>query len=338
MVYFHFSSRETAVMNRMNARRRKPGFTLVELLVVIAIIGVLVALLLPAVQAAREAARRMQCGNNLKQIGLALHNYHDTFRTFPPGTVHVNKLGWGTLILPFLEQAPLLEQIKANIPYQPGAQEWNFGGNRPTASRIANLPIHWAETQLPAFLCPSDPGGGLAHTFWNATKTGATPNDIRLGKSNYLGVMEARSDRNRDAAVLNTPILMPGILRLNRGATVAVNFGEVTDGTSNTCAVGERESRFHFGGIWAGSFNADLYANTGLMSNVFPFRNGARTGAYLINGFDPQGTGSAFSSMHPGGAQFAFGDGHVQFLSQNMDEYVYVALGSMAGGETPGDY
>src|SRR5687767_11590168 len=127
-------------MYRTSKRVRKRGFTLVELLVVIAIIGILVALLLPAVQAAREAARRMQCGNNEKQIGLALHNYHDSYRSFPPGTVHVNKLGWGTLILPFLEQAPLLEQIKLNIPYQPGAQEWNFGGNRPTATLIRNLP------------------------------------------------------------------------------------------------------------------------------------------------------------------------------------------------------
>jgi prepilin-type processing-associated H-X9-DG protein len=299
----------------------------VELLVVIAIIGILVALLLPAVQAAREAARRMQCSNNLKQLGLALHNYHDTFKSFPAGTVHVNKLGWATVSLSFLEQAPLHQQILAAIPWQPGVLVWNSN-----TGQIANVPVHWAETQLAGFLCPSDPGGGRAHARWRATKVAA--NDTFLAKSNYLGVMEARSDQVRDAAALNTPILMPGILQLNRNATDTSRMGEITDGTSNTAMVGERDTKFHWGGIWAGSFKTELYANTGIMANVQPFRNGLRVPNYLINGSD----GSAFSSMHPGGAQFAFGDGRVQFLSETIDEYIYVALGSMRGGETTADY
>lgn len=304
------------------------GFTLVELLVVIAIIGIMVGLLLPAVQAAREAARRMSCSNNLKQIGLAMHNYHDTYRAFPPGTVHTNKLGWGAGILAFVEQGNLRQQIESNVPWQPGVSLWNSD-----AGQVANVPIHWGETKLPGFMCPSDPGEGRSHDFWRVRKV--TANDTYLGKSNYLGVMEARSDRVRDVAPLNIPTIMPGILRLNRGATEVARMGNVTDGTSNTAMVGERDTRIpHQGGIWAGSLRQDLYANTGIMANVQPFRNGARTPIFLINGTD----GSAFSSLHTGGAQFTFGDGHVQFLSQNIDEYTYVALGSMQQGEVIGEY
>lgn len=314
-------------MNRGPQSMSTNGFTLVELLVVIAIIGVLVGLLLPAVQAAREAARRMSCQNNLKQIGLALHNYHDTYKTFPPGTVHANKLGWGSGILPFIEQGNLRLQIEANIPYQAGVAEWNSA-----TGQIARLPAHWAETIVPSFICPSDPGDGRAIARWNGTKNAA--NDTPLGKSNYMGVMEARSDLIRDGAPLNIPTIMPGILRLNRTATECARMGSITDGTSNTAMVGERDTRFHHGGMWAGSFKSELYANTGIMANVQPFRNGLRTPTFLINGSD----GAAFSSLHTGGTQFAFGDGRVQFLSQNINEYTYVALGSMQQGEVPGEY
>jgi prepilin-type N-terminal cleavage/methylation domain-containing protein len=134
------------------------GFTLVELLVVIAIIGVLVALLLPAVQAAREAARRMQCGNNLKQLGLAVHNYHDTFLVFPPQMMNVDtnndrRWGWGAVTLPFIEQKALWEQISSN------------GGKQiPVASTlIGGVPL--LRSRLAAHLCPSDNTGVYLNQF-----------------------------------------------------------------------------------------------------------------------------------------------------------------------------
>jgi prepilin-type processing-associated H-X9-DG protein len=279
----------------------------------------------------------MQCGNNLKQIGLAIHNYHDTYREFPPGAVHANKLGWGVGILPYLEQAALRDQINTNIPWQPGVEIWNSA-----TGQIANLTPHWAETALPAFICPSDPGTTRAHTWWNGTKRAA--NDTQLAKANYAGVMEARSDRVRlPAAQLNTPVTQWGILRFERGTTEGIRFSDVTDGTSNTAMAGERDTRpaqpainfpGHRAGIWAGSWKNELYANTGIMSNVQPFRNGARIPGFLINGVET----SAFSSFHPGGCHFVFGDGRVQFVSQNIDEYVYVGLGSMQGGEVAGEY
>jgi len=134
---------------------RRRGFTLVELLVVIAIIGVLIALLLPAVQQAREAARRMQCQNNLKQLGLSLHNYHDTFGKFPAGRYEdgnvSSQLGWGTMILPFLEQSALFDSIQAH-------------GGMTTSSTwdtVADVRDIDAKVVLEAFLCPSDPGSGF---------------------------------------------------------------------------------------------------------------------------------------------------------------------------------
>ncbi len=143
----------------MNRRRKRSGFTLVELLVVIAIIGILVALLLPAVQAAREAARRMSCGNNLKQLGLALHNYHDTYKTFPPDAIwHGNLRGttpnamtvrnytWIAMILPYIEQSPLYEQIDFRLP---ALQELN-------RIQVQNGPA--IGLMIPALICPTDVG------------------------------------------------------------------------------------------------------------------------------------------------------------------------------------
>src|SRR3954467_12331462 len=141
----------------MDSRGRmvRNGFTLVELLVVIAIIGVLVALLLPAVQAARESARRIQCSNKLKQLGLALHNYHDTFQVFPPQSLpahgSTSAWGWGPMVFPFIELKPLYDSIQPNSGMPPGS----FVGTLPTAQ----TPINGAlvlQQKIVAFICPSD--------------------------------------------------------------------------------------------------------------------------------------------------------------------------------------
>jgi prepilin-type N-terminal cleavage/methylation domain-containing protein len=194
------------------------GFTLVELLVVIAIIGILIALLLPAVQAAREAARRSQCTNNLKQIGLALHNYHDTFKSLPSGCVSkvVNGTtsntawGWPALILPQLEQQPLYDAIK------PGHQSlWATVGD-PALKPLMQQPIS-------ALLCPSDTAPKL--------NDDRKINGVSVAVSNYLG-------NNSSEALFLTPAPadIAGLFVENR----AVRFADILDGLSNTFAVGER--------------------------------------------------------------------------------------------------
>ncbi len=198
-------------------QKKRTGFTLIELLVVIAIIAILIALLLPAVQQAREAARRSTCKNNLKQIGLALHNYHDTHRSFPPsyvdnypaGTPFLNNdLGWGTFILPYMDQGPLYNNISSS-----GAMDvdWTTVADMTTGSTA------YAKSVLPAFICPSDPMGGVN------TKIGS------YGKSNYKVVR----------SVISYPV-------------VARRLRDFTDGASNTLVVGESDTQDHIGSIWVG--------------------------------------------------------------------------------------
>ncbi len=216
----------------MKISPQRKGFTLVELLVVIAIIGILVALLLPAVQAAREAARRMSCGNNLKQIALALHNYHDTYKTFPtirggqlvnggtqpfgsavtyyPGCpTYVSSTGfsWRALILPFVEQQPLYDTINfsANRAGCYGAPWFRPGSKQPDL-----IPI-------PAFMCPSEaqePVGAEAPT-------------------NYGGIFGSSAQFDDDQS------LTRGIFSIGGAARAPCNIAKITDGTANTVMVGE---------------------------------------------------------------------------------------------------
>ena len=199
------------MLMRTKGRRRASGFTLVELLVVIAIIGILVALLLPAVQAAREAARRMACGNNLKQLGLALHNYHDTYKTFPPETIwHGNAVGnltatprhytWIALTLPYIEQGPLHSAINFSVP----------GLNQMINGKALQ------SYQIPTLLCPSSPRpDALPHGFAFTSYAGA---------SGWHGYRYKNFDPNA-----------AGIFSLYDGT----NIRDITDGTSNTIMVGE---------------------------------------------------------------------------------------------------
>lgn len=161
------------------------GFTLIELLVVIAIIAILVALLLPAVQQAREAARRSSCKNNLKQLGVALHNYHDTHRVFPPGYVinsafstpcsgsnGRNGYGWGTMILPFVEEAALYDALKAETNDFAANRDWNCTGSQTAKDLVAQV--------IDTFVCPSDAKGPISNT--------ANASGDCAAKSNYIGV------------------------------------------------------------------------------------------------------------------------------------------------------
>jgi prepilin-type N-terminal cleavage/methylation domain-containing protein/prepilin-type processing-associated H-X9-DG protein len=208
--------------------RARSGFTLIELLVVIAIIGVLIGLLLPAVQAAREAARRMQCTNNLKQIGLALHGYHDSFGCFPaggwitafaqPATVNMN-VGWSAAILPWVEQRALYDSLNLSLRYNTAANS--------TAGY----------TVLTVYLCPSEP----RKTFWNTTPGDPYPS----ADADYGGMYGER--RLAGPSSTNSPPRGPMIFNQN------VSLAEITDGSSSTIQIGEDPEAIN--AMWASGHN-----------------------------------------------------------------------------------
>jgi len=182
---------------------RRSAFTLVELLVVIAIIGVLVALLLPAVQAAREAARRSQCVNNLKQLGLTTHNYHDTYRNFPAGHNNAGTYawGWGTFILPFMEQGNLFDQLNPNV------RTGQYPDTVPTGTNIYNTPID-------AFVCPSDPGEDVNPHYRNFSKSNYPPSNMMFP----AGIGNELSFRSITDGTSNTIMVGERGLEFNRAA------------------------------------------------------------------------------------------------------------------------
>lgn len=303
-------------MNPSKLGRSQRAFTLVELLVVIAIIGVLVGLLLPAVQAAREAARRMQCSNNLKQVGLALHNYHDSRNAFPPG--YISKVastgseigpgwGWASMILPQMEQAALFERI-------------NFSVN------IEHSMNSFVRTQsVPTLLCPSDPTTSTWMTRNRDLSTGSVLSDIcEVASTNYVGVF-GTSEPGVDG---------DGIFFRN----VATSFRDILDGTSTTLMVGERSFRLGEA-TWTGAVTGAVIVADG--------GDGVGTGppepaASLVLSHTGDGNGPGVSKAHVnqfyslhsgGGGQFVFCDGHVAFLNSSIDYQVYQALTTRAGGE-----
>ncbi len=288
--------------------RARRGFTLVELLVVIAIIGVLVALLLPAVQAAREAARRMQCTNNLKQIALATHNYSDTHGAFPSGWVYSGVAnsevwGWSALLLPYLEQGALHDQLRVtqgNLATNLVSANW-----QPVAAGL--------ETIIPAFICPSDSGYQGRGQIHNDRRynggAGFAAHNYLPGVSNYMGVAGHNVNRLND--LTNTGIFY---------GNSSVAFRDVLDGTSNTFLVGERDTRYCRSGSWIGVRNT----NGGGTRGIFVVSGHSRAKlneSVLAWDADPEGCGQGFSSLHPGGAMFARCDGSVTFVAETIQHF-----------------
>lgn len=313
-------------------RSRKSGFTLIELLVVIAIIAILIALLLPAVQQAREAARRTQCKNNLKQLGLALHNYHDTFSTFAPGAFW-NLPAYGPCpagghqkgsillhLLPYIEQANLYNQ-------------WNFTVCNTDTVTAPGSTVQLRTNVIPGYLCPSDtspPKNGSGYAIHNyAACSGANV----TGGANGNGACQCAAAPFAAFTRANTnPNNVPGMFTRNWRST---NMKDCTDGLSNTILMGEvrPECSNHANAGWANSNNGQ-----GLTSTMWPINyntcntatppNPANGCNYRCN-WNPE---LGFKSRHVGGAQMVFGDGAVRFLSENIDMNTYANLGSKADG------
>lgn len=275
------------------------GFTLVELLVVIAIIGILVALLLPAIQSAREAARRMHCTNNLKQLALALQNFHDGNRKFPSGTVRGTCWGWAVQTLPFIERRNLhsqLEQVSG---------KWGAINN---ASNPALLQL--LQTDLAEMRCPTDDAPVLNDK--------RTLGGQQIGLSNYLGVdgslLFQHQGRLYNAASvpsnLDTYVGGNGIIFFSS----RIRMKDITDGTSKTFILGERDYLYHNAALWGGTTNTNSgYANRHFTQSTAGFTDSGRD--HKINGLDS----NAFSSKHAGGgAQFAYADGSVHFIPETI--------------------
>jgi len=279
---------------------RSRGFTLIELLVVIAIIAVLVALLLPAVQQAREAARRSSCKNNLKQIGLALHNYHDTHRTMPPGVVIQNGPGdghwcWNAYILPFIDQAPLYQLLQVGDIRVPDALT---NANRRNAMR----------QPLSSMRCPSDTAPDI-NNAGQLFLVDANGDNQRVAATNYIAVNSSSSPRpqpnNKDGAF---------------GNNTKTRMRDITDGTSNTIAVGERAWRLSNANLRAGVMFAQKGGGGNNQNTGLVYNHGG--GKWPINCTQTGGNPNCrlgFSSLHTGGAQFVMFDGAVRFISENID-------------------
>lgn len=294
--------------------RSRRGFTLIELLVVIAVIAILIGLLLPAVQQAREAARRTQCKNNLKQLGLALHNYHDTHLVFPPGSLRGTGLAWGfvTHTLPYFEQTSVYNTIDFS---QTDCAVFLIAQQATGRSDAASV-------LLPILTCPSDPLGG---TQLLSGPNGPSPNTYDTGKlypSNYIGVAGSKES----AAWCPYAGIADGDGMLYTSSRVRI--ADITDGTSNTFLLGERgiEEGLDWGWPICGGTECEQYISA--ERGLTPADNPPNT----------PNIERRFWSWHVGGDHFLMSDGAVRFLSTSIDYRTFLSLSTRSGGEVIGEF
>lgn len=327
-------SNRIAVRRERRGPNHRRGFTLIELLVVIAIIGVLVALLLPAVQQACEAARRSQCKNNLKQLALATHNFHDVYSQFPPGYIGMNAqcsyennskfsgIGLLALILPYMEQSPLFERIDAWKGLKP---------DDPPAGPCASTRMPWytfasswdaSQIKIPAYLCPSDNASGVKQFYvlhgycddlqvegarcnggFSARFTGVYSDKYVFGHTNYLGVS------GWAGVLFNRFSNWNGLF----GGLTQVRFADIRDGSSNALIFGEATGGVD--GAYAWMTLGGLATYWGIGEEWYQF-----------------------GGAHVGGAQFAVADGSVRFVSANINKTTFRNLGGIRDGEVIGDW
>ena len=297
----------------------RKAFTLTELLVVIAIILVLLGLFLPAVQSVRESARRLQCQNNLKQVAIGLHNYHDSIRVLPPAYpggfdpfLDDKRWGWAAFILPYVEQESLYKQID---PVRDGLFHVVFNPDKRSL----------LETPVSTYLCPSDDSGTRADI--NRDFSGPASADARKSAAmfhlNHLGFRAAKSNYVCNFGAFWRPnygiwsdmeLRGDGVM----GCNTRVRLTDISDGTSNTFAIGERSSRNH-AAVWAGveAWNQCTSQGVSMVSGTAYYALNSPASAYP---YTCDGVGaSGFSSSHPGGANFAMCDGAIRFVSSSIE-------------------
>ncbi|MCO6456600.1 MAG: DUF1559 domain-containing protein [Pirellulaceae bacterium] len=351
--------RPETIVRRPRTAKAQSGFTLVELLVVIAVIGVLVSLLLPAVQAAREAGRRMSCGNHLKQIGLAIHNYEGVYGVLPAGYVafadyaRIASLpaedydavtwdaapgwAWSAQLLPYLEQTPLAERFDPRLP------AWDPA----LAQAVA--------TRLPVFLCPSATGGSDAFVLVDAAgaplrKAGRS---LLFGRSHYVashGQEECWGDCSGPAGGYGGQVSLLADGPFYRNSRV--KFADVTDGLSNTVFVGEHTSRLS-DKTWVA-----VVPGAAVHPKVQSPANAVESAATLVLAHSGPALGESdalgnpiihppnfptlhvgqMMAEHPGGAMILLGDGSVRFVAETINLQIFAALSSIGEGEVVDDF
>ena len=324
----------------MQLRNRRQAFTLVELLVVIAIIGILVGLLLPAVQAAREAARRMQCSNNLKQIGLALHNYHDTNKKFPFGTRGGSTwasagikdgTNWRLSVLPYMEQTSLYSQLNFGGSFGAGntAAAAYIGGNQVLSNFV-----------LPGYRCPSS----ALELFPQLSGTGSFNNQGNGMGIHYVGIQGAAPVFNwtqggyRDCG--HGWSCDQGVMTVNE----CKGMRDVTDGTSNTIIVAEQSGQVrklditsnYYGG-WSGARTTATIKSTSCadlwQTGTTCIRQPPNSQIDDPGNRNPYRNNTTINSFHSGGIQVAITDGSVQFLTDSIDFQILKALAIRDDGQ-----
>jgi prepilin-type N-terminal cleavage/methylation domain-containing protein/prepilin-type processing-associated H-X9-DG protein len=320
-------------MTRHLSLRRGSAFTLVELLVVIAIIGVLVSLLLPAVQSARESARRMQCTNNLHNLALAVHNYHDSLGTFPnsnfyqvdtkdavcSGTATLcEQWGWQALLLPYIEQQNLYNQL--------GVMSYSLHHLMAKSNPTLKNPTKLLQTRLAISICPSDsnPNGDLQATRNFNTALGTTMGGFgafQPGVSNYV------CNRGTDyrAYASGRPDTFGVFMEVH-----SKKIQDITDGTSNTILLGERDTQICHSATWVGVRNPPGTGTAGytMVAATSHVKINSPDPPVPWNSTNPPGCFQGFSSLHNGGANFALADGSVRFITNNIEYKPWVASAS----------